>query len=113
SPPPFPAAPPVSSPRVMALAEETKRIIAQLEYTDEDANRGVAEFIRQMGKLSLRVEFGFATDGLTEKEFVRGGAREVGNQSQPDPHLRHRGAKRHREGESPPAPPLLRPGTAS
>ncbi|KAI0104378.1 putative glucokinase [Daldinia grandis] len=34
----------------MALAQETKRITAQFEYTDEDVNKGVKEFLRQMGE---------------------------------------------------------------
>ncbi|KAI1077567.1 hypothetical protein F5B20DRAFT_572255 [Whalleya microplaca] len=34
----------------MALVEETKRITAQLEYSDEDVNIGVQEFIRQMNE---------------------------------------------------------------
>jgi hexokinase len=33
----------------MALAEETKSIVAQFNYTDEDINKGVKEFLRQMG----------------------------------------------------------------
>ncbi|KAI0886248.1 putative glucokinase [Annulohypoxylon maeteangense] len=32
----------------MALAEETKRISAQFDYTDEDVNKGVQEFLQQM-----------------------------------------------------------------
>ncbi|OTA99982.1 hypothetical protein M426DRAFT_66716 [Hypoxylon sp. CI-4A] len=32
----------------MALAEETKRIVAQFDYTDDDVNKGVQEFLRQM-----------------------------------------------------------------
>jgi hexokinase len=32
----------------MALEAETKAIVAQLEYTDEDVNKGVQEFLRQM-----------------------------------------------------------------
>ncbi|RYP80563.1 hypothetical protein DL770_006165 [Monosporascus sp. CRB-9-2] len=48
SPQPFPTAPPVSRVHTMALAEETKRITAQFEYTDDDVNRGVQEFLRQM-----------------------------------------------------------------
>ncbi|EMR64021.1 putative hexokinase hxk2 protein [Eutypa lata UCREL1] len=32
----------------MALAEETKRIAAQFEYSDDDINQGVQEFLRQM-----------------------------------------------------------------
>jgi len=34
----------------MALAAETKAIVAQFDYTDEDVNKGVKEFLRQMGK---------------------------------------------------------------
>lgn len=34
----------------MALAAETKAIVAQFEYTDENVNLGVKEFLRQMGK---------------------------------------------------------------
>ena len=33
----------------MALAAETKNVVAQFEYTDEDVNKGVEEFLRQMG----------------------------------------------------------------
>jgi hexokinase len=32
----------------MALAQETKRIAGQFEYTDDDVNKGVQEFLRQM-----------------------------------------------------------------
>ncbi|KAH9889176.1 glucokinase [Xylariomycetidae sp. FL2044] len=32
----------------MTLAEETKRITAQFDYTDDDVNKGVKEFLRQM-----------------------------------------------------------------
>ncbi|KAI2463298.1 hypothetical protein F4781DRAFT_426471 [Annulohypoxylon bovei var. microspora] len=34
----------------MALAEETKRITAQFDYTDEDVNKGVQEFVQQMNE---------------------------------------------------------------
>lgn len=34
----------------MALEAETKRIVAQFEYTDQDINNGVQEFLRQMRK---------------------------------------------------------------
>jgi hexokinase len=34
----------------MALAAETRSIVAQYDYTDEDVNLGVKEFLRQMGK---------------------------------------------------------------
>lgn len=33
----------------MALVEETKRIVDELEYTDDDVNKGVQEFLRQIG----------------------------------------------------------------
>ncbi|KAI0968846.1 glucokinase [Xylaria arbuscula] len=33
-----------------SLLEETKRIVAQFEYTDEDVNNGVREFLRQMNE---------------------------------------------------------------
>lgn len=33
----------------MPLAAETKRIVDQFEYTDDDVNKGVKEFLRQMG----------------------------------------------------------------
>lgn len=34
----------------MALAVETRAVVAQYEYTDEDVNKGVKEFIRQLGE---------------------------------------------------------------
>ncbi|KAI0394480.1 glucokinase [Xylariaceae sp. FL0594] len=33
-----------------ALVEETKRIVAQFDYTDDDVNKGVQEFLRQMNE---------------------------------------------------------------
>ncbi|KAI0203218.1 glucokinase [Astrocystis sublimbata] len=33
-----------------SLVEETKRIVAQFEYTDDDVNKGVQEFLRQMNE---------------------------------------------------------------
>jgi len=33
----------------MALAAETKKIVTLFEYTDDDVNKGVKEFLRQMG----------------------------------------------------------------
>lgn len=36
----------------MALATETKDIVSQFELTDADVNKGVQEFLRQMGKLT-------------------------------------------------------------
>jgi len=32
----------------MGLEAETKTIVSQFEYTDEDVNKGVKEFLRQM-----------------------------------------------------------------
>ncbi|KAK3393154.1 putative glucokinase [Podospora didyma] len=34
----------------MALEAQTKSIVAQFDYTDEDVNKGVKEFLRQMGE---------------------------------------------------------------
>jgi hexokinase len=33
----------------MALAAETKSVVAQFDYSDEDVNKGVKEFLKQMG----------------------------------------------------------------
>ncbi|TGJ80559.1 hypothetical protein E0Z10_g8193 [Xylaria hypoxylon] len=33
-----------------SLGEETKRIVAQFDYTDDDVNKGVREFLRQMNE---------------------------------------------------------------
>ncbi|KAI8951812.1 glucokinase [Xylaria longipes] len=33
-----------------SLVEETKRIVAQFDYTDDDVNKGVQEFLRQMNE---------------------------------------------------------------
>ncbi len=35
----------------MALAEETSRIAALFEYSDEEVNKGVLEFLRQMSTI--------------------------------------------------------------
>jgi len=35
----------------MGLAEEAQRVAAEFEYGDEALNKGVKEFIRQMGAL--------------------------------------------------------------
>jgi len=34
----------------MALETETKNIVAKLDYSDDDVNNGVKEFLRQMRK---------------------------------------------------------------
>lgn len=33
----------------MGLAEEAQRIAGEFEYTKDDVNKGVKEFVRQMG----------------------------------------------------------------
>jgi hexokinase len=38
----------------MALADESNRIVEQFEFPDEDLNRHVKEFLRQMGMLLYR-----------------------------------------------------------
>lgn len=52
SPHPFATSPPTSPAPTMAhlLQEETKRIVTQFDYTDDDVNRGVLEFLRQMNE---------------------------------------------------------------
>lgn len=50
NPLPFPTAAPTSKPLAMALEAETATIVAQFDYTDEDVNKGVKEFLRQMGE---------------------------------------------------------------
>lgn len=50
NPLPFPTTAPTSKPLAMALAAETKSIVAQFDYSDEDVNKGVQEFLRQMGE---------------------------------------------------------------
>jgi hexokinase len=37
----------------MALAAETKAVVAHFDYTDEDVNKGVKEFLKQMGKHAI------------------------------------------------------------
>ena len=37
----------------MALAAETKRVVSLFEYTDNDVNKGVKEFLRQMGMFAF------------------------------------------------------------
>ncbi|KAH7185466.1 uncharacterized protein B0J16DRAFT_132835 [Fusarium flagelliforme] len=53
-PSPFATAPPTSPPVAMALADESNRIVEQFEFPDEDLNRHVKEFLRQMGMLLYR-----------------------------------------------------------
>jgi hypothetical protein len=43
--PDLPVTPPLTN---MALEGETKRMVAQFEYSSEDVNKGVKEFIREM-----------------------------------------------------------------
>ncbi|KAH8811433.1 hypothetical protein F5884DRAFT_274080 [Xylogone sp. PMI_703] len=50
SPHPFPTEAPVSRPHKMALLAEAKRIAAEFEYSDEDVQKGVIEFIREMNE---------------------------------------------------------------
>ena len=37
----------------MSLLDEVRRVAAEFEYTPEEVNQGVKEFIRQMGWLYL------------------------------------------------------------
>lgn len=40
---------PTSHPYKMSLLEEARRVAAEFDYSAEDVNKGVKEFIRQMG----------------------------------------------------------------
>jgi hexokinase len=51
-PPPFPTPAPFSKPLTMALEDETQSIVEQFEYSDDDVNKAVKEFLRQMGMCS-------------------------------------------------------------
>ena len=55
NPSPFPTSAPVSKPLTMSLEAETKSVVAQFDFTDEQVNQGVKEFIRQMGTYFFRV----------------------------------------------------------
>lgn len=50
NPAPFPTLPPTSRPLTsMSLADSTKRVVEQFEFSDAEINRHVQEFLRQMG----------------------------------------------------------------
>lgn len=54
NPAPFPVLAPVSRPlTTMALADKTKRVVSQFDFSDADANLHVQEFLKQMSKLDL------------------------------------------------------------
>ena len=43
---------PISRPHKMELLEQARRAAAEFDYSPEDVNKGVREFIRQMGALN-------------------------------------------------------------
>jgi hypothetical protein len=47
-PPPFPTSQPTSRPLTMALAEDTKRVVDQFDFSTDSLNKHVQEFLRQM-----------------------------------------------------------------
>lgn len=49
NPAPFPTLHPTSRPLTMSLAEETKRVVSQFDFSDADVNSHVQEFLKQMG----------------------------------------------------------------
>lgn len=53
SPDPFPTATPISRPHKMALMAEVKRVAAEFEFSDEDVNKSVKEFIAEMSAYIL------------------------------------------------------------
>jgi len=67
----------------MALAAETKNVVAGFEYTDEDVNRGVQEFLRQMGRSRPPV------GRVLADRLASGGPGEARHELEPDPDLRH------------------------
>ncbi len=46
----FSQPPPISRPHKMSLIEEAKKVAVEFEYPGAEVNKGVKEFIRQMGK---------------------------------------------------------------
>ena len=44
---------PISRPYKMALLEQARKVAAEFEYSPDDVNKGVKEFIRQMGSLNI------------------------------------------------------------
>ncbi|POR36908.1 Phosphotransferase [Tolypocladium paradoxum] len=48
NPAPFPTLPPASRPLTMALATETTRVVSQFDFSDQDVNTHVREFLQQM-----------------------------------------------------------------
>ncbi|KAH8662307.1 putative glucokinase [Xylariales sp. PMI_506] len=50
----------------MTLAEETKRIAAQFDYTDDDVNKGVQEFLRQMQFTNWSLTHTWTDEGLEQ-----------------------------------------------
>ncbi|KAJ4194079.1 glucokinase, variant 2 [Fusarium falciforme] len=49
-PSPFSTAPPTSRPVAMALADESNRVVQEFDFTNDDLNRHVKEFLRQMNE---------------------------------------------------------------
>ncbi len=49
----FSQPPPISRPHKMSLIEEAKKVAAEFEYPGAEVNKGVREFIRQMGEYWL------------------------------------------------------------
>lgn len=51
----FPTSAPVSKPLTMGLTSEANRIVREFDYGDADLNKGVFEFLSQMGMLTTSV----------------------------------------------------------
>ena len=52
---------PFSKPSKMALMQAAEKAAAEFEYNDQEVNKGVHEFLRQMGKLALALALRFET----------------------------------------------------
>jgi hexokinase len=64
----------------MALEAEAKRMVAQFEYTAEDVNKGVKEFIREMEE-GLDKEGAMLSQIPTYVTSVPNGTEKVGHQA--------------------------------
>lgn len=101
SPHPFATSPPTSPAPTMAhlLQEETKRIVTQFDYTDDDVNRGVLEFLRQMSMINDATYPVYkclilGTDYFSNRRRIA----ERWHQYKPNPDLCYRCTQRYREG---------------
>lgn len=100
------------APRTMGLAQEASRVAQEFEYSAQDVNKGVKEFIRQMSRSCVQLQrrwrlffFGFwFLFRLLLTRLSRRGTREIWTDHEPDPYLCHRSAQWYRKGKTQPLP---------